>query len=201
MAFRIFISLVVLACGYFAFEAGRLVFLQHSLLSAPDEQSLGNPDGDLVLVKFFEYSCSECRANFPVINQALNQDAQVKFIPRPRRAINGEGINPALVVYAASKHGKFEAMHNALVQNYRIINDNVLADLASDVGLDPAVLAQDIKSKDVQKMAEKNEKLFARYRLVGTPAYAIGKDILFVPQDDLSANEFVTLFQLARGEQ
>lgn len=199
MGFRIFISIVLITCAYFAYETVRFKVLQHSLLNAPAEQSLGNPDGDLVFVKFFEYNCAQCRAGFPVIEQALRQDGNVTFIPRPIRLLESEGIDPALLVYAAAKHGKFAQMHDALVKNYRVINGQVLKDLAEDVGINAEVLEADVKSKAVAKMARKNQKLFARYRLPGTPAYAIGKHILFVSDRDLSANEFIDLFNEARG--
>ena len=199
MGFRIFIGVVLIACAYFTFETVRLKFLQHSLLSAPDGQVLSNPDGDLTFVKFFEYNSEEARARFTVIEQALNQDGNVRFIPRAVTSIETEGIDPALLEYAAAKHGKYTQMHDALIENYRVINGQVLKDLAEEVGIDAAVLEEEIKSKDVLKAARKNDRLLARYRLPGTPSYAIGKHILFTAQRDLSANEFVDLFNEARG--
>lgn len=199
MGFRIFISIILLICVYFAYETVRLKVLQHSLLHAPAEHSLGNPDGDLVFVGFFEYNCAPCRASLPIIEEALKQDGQVKFIPRPVNIIENEGIDPALLVYAAAKHGKFKQMHDALIKGYRPINGQVTLDLAEEVGIDPEALKADVKSKDVAKLARKNQKLFTRYRLAGTPAYAVGKNILFVSDRDLSANEFTDLFNEARG--
>lgn len=195
MAFRVFISIIILACAYFAFETVRLSLLQRSLLNAESTHSLGNPDGDLVFVTFFDYSCAECRAGFPVIEAAVERDGNVKFIPRPLSFLDDQ---TPLILYAAAKQGKFAEMHAALLENYRVVNDQVIEDLADNIGADSAQLITDMQSKDVQKLADKNSKLFTKYRLRSTPAYAVGKDILFASNATLSTNDFVTLFQEAR---
>jgi protein-disulfide isomerase len=200
MGFRIFISLIIIACSYFVFESARVVLLKNAMIKATPEHVLGNPDGDLAFAAFFEYSCSQCRARFPMLNEALGEDQNVKFIPRPLEFIQSDGINPALVVYAAAKQGKFAEMHNALLNNYRVINAQVLQDLALETGIDPTQLKEDVKSDEVFELADQNRKLFERSRFRGAPALIIGKKFWFILSDDFSKDELVDLFRQARGK-
>lgn len=200
MAFRILISLAVIICAYLAFETVRFKILHHKLLNTEAEYVLGNPEGDLTFVKFFEYSCTECRAGFPIIQKALEQDGNVKFIVRPLRMMNVEGVSPDLMPYAAAKQGKFKEMHEVLVKNYRVINDQVIQDLSLEIGIDHQQLKADLKDDDVLKARKTNEDIARGYNLKGTPVYAIGKDILFIPNKQLSASEFIDLFNEARGQ-
>ena len=199
MLFRIFIGVILIICAYLAYETVRLKIMQHSLLQAPVEYSLGNADGDLVFVSFFDYNCAQCRASLPLIKAAVEQDEQVKFIPRPIQTIENDGVDPALVLYAAGKHGKFKEMHESLFNHYREINGQVLMDLAEEVGIDAEALKADVKSEEVAKLANRNVKLFQHFQLNGTPAYAVGKDILFVSDRDFNTDEFIDLFKEARG--
>jgi len=200
MAFRIFISLIIICCAYFAFETVRLLLLQRSMLNSSADYSLGNHDGDLAFVQFLDYSCSFCRASHPIISKAVAQDGNVHFIPRPVSTLESEGINAALLPYAAARQGAFAAMHGALMENYRVIDEQVLQDLALEVGIDPARFKADVESKAVQALAQKNLDIFQKYRLGATPAYAVGKNILFIPNRDLNVEDFTTLFQQARGQ-
>lgn len=200
MAFRIFISLIVLICAYLAFETVRYQFLQHSLLNTDAEYVLGNPDGDVTFVEFLDYSCKHCRDAHPLIEQALRQDGNIKFIPRPISILGTEGINAALLPYAAARQGKFIEMHNALMDNYRIIDEQVLQDLSLEIGIDHQKLQDDLADEDVLEAVQDNLDLFNSYNFQYVPSYAVGKGIVFTPDHDLATNEFLNLFQEARGQ-
>ena len=199
MAYRIFICLIVLACAYFAFETVRYKLLQHSLFNTDAEYTLGNPDGDITLVKILDYSCSYCREDHPVVVDAVERDGNVTFIPRPVNVLGAEGMNAALLPYAAARQGKFGEMHDAVIKNYRTIDDDVVRNLALEVGIDPDQFAADLNSDEVREQFDKNMKLFKRYRMHATPTYAVGSDIMFTPDDNLTAGDFLKIFEEARG--
>lgn len=201
MAFRIFISLIVLACVYLAFETVRYVFLQNALLNTDAEYLLGNPEGDVTIVNFIDYSCPPCRETHPYLDRALQSDGNVKYIPRPVSVLNAEGINAALLPYAAAKQGRFAEMHYALIENYRVINDQILQDLSLEIGIDHQQLKADLNDAKVLEAFEDNMDLIDDYRLKSIPSYAIGRGILFSPADGVSTNEFLSLFNEARGQK
>lgn len=200
MAYRIFISLIVLACAYFVFETVRFKILERSLINADAEYVLGNPEGDVTLVKFLDYSCSYCRTAHPVVTQAVKQDGRVKFLPKPVSILGEDGMNAALLVYAAGEQDLFTEMHDAVIKNFHVIDDRLIQDLALIIGADATQLITDYKSDAVREKVEDNYRLFSRYHMKSTPTYAVGSDIIFSPDTDLNVQDFLNLFNEARGQ-
>lgn len=200
MAFRIFIAVVLIAAAYFGFETVRLAWLQHSVLSADDAYVLGAKDGDVTLVKFLDYECKHCKDADPVVMGAVKRDGRVRFIPRPIGHEHEDGYYLSRLPYAAAQQGKFFEMHAVLIENYRVVDEAVLRDLAQEAGVDFDRLVVDYESKTVIKLAERNEALFKKLRLRGTPSYSVGKTILFSPFDTPpDVDDFIAIFNEARA--
>ncbi|MFK7839868.1 MAG: thioredoxin domain-containing protein [Bdellovibrionales bacterium] len=200
MAYRVFLALVLIVSAYFAFETIRFKFIQHSLVNADQEYVLGNPDGDVTFVKFLDYSCIYCRDAHPIIEQALSQDGRVKFLPKPVAILGEDSRKAALLAYAAGKQGKFAEMHDAIMDNFRVISDRVIQDLALEIGADAQQLIADYNSDAVLEVFEKNVDSFRDYNMVATPTYAVGPNILFTPNDDIGVQDFLKVFDEARNQ-
>ncbi len=201
MAFRIFIAVIVAICAFLAYDTIRYKFMQHALLNTQAEYVLGNPDGDLTLVKFFEYSSADFRAMYPILAQTLNADGNVKFIARPIQTSSTNGIDPSLLPYAAAKQGAFAAMHDILIKNFRAINDQVLQDLSLEIGIDHEKLKTDLKDKAVLEAVQQNLKLFKDYKLSDTPAYTFDGAFFLIPQQGLKQDELTKLLKDVREFQ
>lgn len=200
MAFRIFIACVLIAAGYFAFEAIRLAWLQHSLFSVQDSHASGAEDGDVKLVDFVDYECPDCQEAHPIVMQAVAKDGRVRYIPRPIGHAHDDGYYLSRLPYAAAEQDKFFEMHDALLNNYRVVDESVLRDITANIGVDFERLITDYESKKVSKLATKNEKLFKRLRLNYVPSYAVGKNILFSPRDNKpNVDDFLNIFNEARA--
>ncbi|NCT41379.1 MAG: thioredoxin domain-containing protein [Alphaproteobacteria bacterium] len=200
MAYRIFIALIVLACAYFAFESIRFTLLERSLDNVDIQYTLGNPEGDVTLVAFFDYSCDLCRDLSSVAQRAVEEDGNVKYLLRPVALLETQGFNSAIPTYAAQKQGAFRAMHEEMIENYRVIDDQVLQDLALKVGIDPIQFKEDFYSEEALEHVQDNVDLYDKYRFKYVPTYALNGDIIFTPRGKLSVNDFLNLFNEAREQ-
>ena len=205
MGFRIFITLVIVACTYFVFESVRVILVNNAMVKADPEYVLGNPDGDLSVAVFFDYSCRDCREKLDTLQKASSADGNIKLILRPITVIShaedvpGGHIHSDTVAYAAAQQNGFAEMHEVLLDNYRVINEQALQDLALLAGIDPTQLKEDVEDKNVLLYVEDNTKLFVRSRFTGIPAIIIGDKFWFVLNNDISTNELIDLFRQARG--
>jgi protein-disulfide isomerase len=50
------------------------------LLSSPHQVNLGNPDGDVTLVEFFDYNCGFCKHALPDMLSLLASDSKLKVV-------------------------------------------------------------------------------------------------------------------------
>ena len=202
MIFRIFIALVLIVAGYFTFEIVRGFVLQNAVTNVDEPYILGNPDGNLTLVEFMDYNCVHCKDAHPVIMEAVERDGNVRFAPRPVDMLEPAPTVQARIAYAAGKQGAFAAMHQAMIDNNRIVDEQVMQDLALEIGIDPTQLREDYESDEVKELAQENMNLFLKLRMGGTPTYAVGRKIMFTPYErSPTVEDFLAIFEEARSLQ
>ena len=87
-----------------------------ALQNDPDSPSLGNPDGDVVLVEFFDYRCPYCKVTAPRIQHLLATDPGLRVVMKELPILSEESVGAARAALAAAKQGRYEAFHFALME-------------------------------------------------------------------------------------
>ncbi|UVO55644.1 DsbA family protein [Sphingomonas sp. SUN039] len=131
----------------------------------------GNPDGDVVLVEFFDYACGYCRASLPDIERLLKEDPKLKIVYREMPVLGPDSTAAAELSLRVAKTGRYAAFHRAA---YAARPDAAArARLAQQFGVDP-------KAKDAAAEREiaANLQLQSALRLSGTPSWVVGDKLL-----------------------
>ena len=139
---------------------------------------LGNPNGDVTLVEFSDYNCGYCKKVFPMIAQLLEEDKNLRVILKEFPILGPTSETASKWALAAHKQGKYLDYHRALMDNNKPINDDLLAAVAAEVGLDVDQARRDVDSTDVMIQIERNRSLAMNMELRGTPAFIIGDEVL-----------------------
>jgi protein-disulfide isomerase len=137
----------------------------------------GDPQGDVTLVMFTDYSCGFCRKSLPDIERLLAEDKRLKIVWREIPILGPPSEVAARAALAAAKQGRFPAFHHALFSGPRVDAARVAA-AARETGLDPARLAADANGPEVAREIAHNLELAARLGVDGTPAFVIGDQLL-----------------------
>ena len=196
---KIFIAIPVALFILFALYIGaHIVSLQYTkaqLDNVPDAYTYGNPDGDVTLVEFVKYTCPYCRQFHQTVIEAVRQDGNVRYIPRPLPS----DVKDAQLAYAAGEQGLFHLAHGALLQDPRIMDEGGIMAIAETLGFeDMEKLKTDMDSDTIKSHIQTNIDLFYALGLQSTPTYIIG-DIIFVPENTPpTVEDFLTLFNQAR---
>jgi protein-disulfide isomerase len=69
-----------LAVGPARAESEEKVLTEALVLRDPDIPVLGNPDGDISIVEYFDYNCPYCRRIAPEISQVVQDDGKVRLV-------------------------------------------------------------------------------------------------------------------------
>ncbi len=131
----------------------------------------GNPDGDVVLVEFFDYACGYCRASLPDIERLLKEDPKLKIVYREMPVLGPDSTAAAELSLRVAKTGRYAAFHRAA---YAARPDAAArAKLAQQFGVDA-------KAKDAGAEGEimANLQLQSALRLSGTPSWVVGDKLL-----------------------
>ena len=144
------------------------------LESDPNAPNLGNPEGDVTVVEFFDYNCPYCRSAGETMQALLAADANVRVIYREWPILGDDSVIAARAALAAREQGKYEAFHWALMNGEGRVTEAVLFKVARDLGMDIAQLEADMVSPAVQAHIALSNALAQQLGFTGTPAFIVG---------------------------
>jgi protein-disulfide isomerase len=137
----------------------------------------GNPDGDVVMVEFFDYACPYCRASKADVDKLLSEDKKLKVVYRDFPILGPASDEAAMASLSAAKQGRYKAFHDAMFAAGRPSHEKVVATVRQ-ARLNERQTASDITSTTLKTEINKNLDLGRALGLTGTPAYVVGNRIL-----------------------
>jgi protein-disulfide isomerase len=153
-----------------------------SLFNSQHQVTLGNPQGNVTLVEFFDYSCGYCKRALPDMLSLLKDDGNLKVVLKEFPILGPGSVEAARVAIAARMQDpdgqKYLAFHKELLGNPGPASAEKAFAVAKDQGFDIARLEQDMKSDEVAKTLSENAKLAGTLGITGTPGYVIGADVV-----------------------
>ena len=161
-------------------ERQKLAILENreALTNDPASPSLGNPEGDVVLVEFFDYRCGYCRASAPRVQAAIKSDPQLRVVMKEFPILSEESVVGARAALAAGLQGKYEDFHFALMKNPGNLSASHLRRIAGQVGVDADQMEADMDSEEVAQAIARTHALARQIGVTGTPAFVIGDELI-----------------------
>ena len=155
---------------------------QATLFSSPRQVTLGNPNGDVTMVEFFDYNCSYCKRALADMLDLMKADPKLRVVLKEFPVLGQGSVEAAQVSIAVrmqDKDGKkYLEFHQRLLGNRGQIDKARAMAAAKEVGLDLARLEKDLTSAEVRATLEESFKLAEPLGVNGTPAYVIGSDVV-----------------------
>lgn len=146
-----------------------------ALFHASGDPIAGNPNGTVTITEFYDYQCGHCIEMGSVINQLVSSDPNVRIVFKefPIRGPVSEFASRASL--AANMQGKFKEFHETLMKAPQPLTNDIVLSTAKQVGLDMTKLNKDMNSSAVSNQIQATMKLAQDLKLMGTPAFFIGK--------------------------
>ena len=141
---------------------------------------IGNQNGDIAIVEFFDYRCGYCKKVFSLIPTLLKQDRNVQFIFKELPILSPESemaARAALVVWKINKQKYFQ-FHKALMEDRSRLSSPTIMRIAKKLGIDVTQIQEEMGSEEIDKMLLRNQELAKNLGIRGTPAFIIGDKII-----------------------
>ena len=137
---------------------------------------LGNAEGKVSLVEFFDYQCGHCKRMATVVENLMQQDKNLRIVFKELPIFGGNSRFAAEAALASLKQGndKYLAFHNALMKAANPLTPAIVEETAKKVGLDWAEIQKDMKTPSVQDQLKANFQLATELGIQGTPSFVIG---------------------------
>jgi protein-disulfide isomerase len=137
----------------------------------------GNPQGDVTIVEFTDYSCGFCRASVPDVQRLIDEDKGVRLVYRELPILSPASREAAAWALAAAKQGKHKAFHDAMFAIGRP-DAQTIRTAAVRAGLNMAAAEKFITSDAARTEIEQNLAMMQQIGFNGTPTFIIGDQIL-----------------------
>lgn len=153
--------------------------MQDAIFNDPDQVVLGNPDGDVTLVEFFDYNCGYCRAALPDMAALLAEDPNLRIVLKEFPILSNESIDAARVAVLVGRADvDYWTFHETLFTSRSQVDKKVALAAASDLGLSPVALELDMGTDAVARAIQTSYEIARALNITGTPTYIIGNEII-----------------------
>ena len=153
-----------------------------ALFTSPRQVVLGNPNGNVTFVEFFDYNCGYCKRAMDDMLTLLKDDPKLKVVLKEFPVLGPGSVEAAQVAVAVrmqDKTGKkYLEFHQKMLGGRGQADKAHALAVAKDIGLDMVRMDKDLASPEVKATLQENFKLAEALGLNGTPSYVIGEDVV-----------------------
>jgi protein-disulfide isomerase len=153
-----------------------------AIFRSPHQVVLGNPQGNVTMVEFFDYNCGYCRHAMSDMLELLKTDSNLKFVLKEFPVLGEGSVEAAHVAVAARMQDatgkKYLEFHQKLLGGRGAVDKARALAVARDVGFDMARIEKDMGSDEVKKTIDEDMKLADALGVNGTPSYVVGEEVV-----------------------
>ena len=153
-----------------------------AIFTSPRGVTIGNKDGDVTFVEFFDYNCGYCKRAMTDMLEIMKTDSKLKVVLKEFPVLGPGSVEAAQVGVAVRMQDptgkKYLDFHQKLLNGRGQADKARALAAAKEAGLDMAKLEKDLASPEVRATLEENFKLAEDMGMNGTPSYVIGKQVV-----------------------
>ncbi|MDX6805424.1 DsbA family protein [Terrihabitans rhizophilus] len=151
-----------------------------TIYNSPKQVVLGNPEGDVTLVEFFDYNCGYCRKALADAEQLLKEDGKLRIVLKEFPVLGEESRDAARVAVAvhAQAPDKYLDFHRALMTAEGGATGAGALEVAKSLGLDMDRISADLTGPEVDEPMLEAHQLAGKLGIDGTPTYVIADTVV-----------------------
>jgi protein-disulfide isomerase len=162
------------------------------IVHSANQAVVGNPDGDVTLVEFFDYNCGYCKQSLASVSKLIESDPKLRVVLKDFPVLGLDSVDAAHVATAARMQfapAKFWDFHKKLLSTRGHIGKAQALAAAKETGADMDRLEKDANSPETQAALKEVATLAEQLKFDGTPSWVIGKEAVVggVPYAQLKA--------------
>jgi len=145
---------------------------------------VGNPQGDVTVVEFFDYNCGYCKRGFSELSKVIEADPKIKVVMKELPILSKGSEEAARVALAAKEQDKYWEFHQAMLQHRGQANKASALSIAGKLGLDLEKIKADMDGEAVSAEISRVRDLAQSMGIRGTPHFLVAdKSIPGAPEN------------------
>ena len=157
-----------------------MIAYRDTLLRSDRQVVLGNPEGDITLVEFFDYNCTYCRAAHGDLMRLLDEDENLRVVLKEYPVLGPGSVEAAQVAIALNEVApdRYLEFHNRIFTEPGQANGNRALAVADGMGIDPLAIRAAMEAPNVEATIEEVYTLANALGITGTPTYVLGDEVV-----------------------
>ncbi|MEZ5781219.1 MAG: DsbA family protein [Rhizobiaceae bacterium] len=172
------------------------------IFNASYDGIVGNPDGKITIVEFYDYNCGFCKRALEDMQALTQENPDLRFVLK-EFPILGPDSQKAHVVASAFQRlmpEKFPEFHDQLLGGQGRAGEASAMKIALALGADETKLREEMKNETIIENFAKTYDLANKLSITGTPSYVIGNDVVFGALGKDVLNEKIAAARASCGE-
>ncbi len=153
--------------------AGRRDTLADGLVDEERDPIFGNPNGNVTVVEFFDYRCSDCRKVAERLLATVKEDGNIRLVFKELPGLGSRSEYAARAALAAKNQDKYLEFHRALMRATGRLTRKQVMKIARSVGVDRKRLRADMRSPEINDTIAKNRDMARNLGIGSTPTFVI----------------------------
>lgn len=151
------------------------------IFNSPNQGIIGNAEGDVTVVEFFDYNCGFCQRAMEDMNALLTGDPNLKFVMKELPILSEGSVEAHRISTAVYRlyPDKYADFHNNLLGSPGQKDGNRALRVAQTMDMDINKLNEEAQKNDVLSAFREANDLASSLGINGTPSYVIGDEVLF----------------------
>lgn len=154
---------------------------QAAIFNGKDDISLGNPNGDVTIVEFFDYNCGYCKRALSDMDAVLEADKNVRFVLKELPILGPDSLAAHKVSAAVRDLApeKYPAFHRALLGGEERATEETAIAVATGLGVSESDIRKQMETKPHDDAVREAYSLAQSLGITGTPSYVISNEAIF----------------------
>ncbi|MCA1366204.1 DsbA family protein [Bradyrhizobium sp. BRP14] len=154
---------------------------KEAIFNSSYDVALGNPEGDVTIVEFFDYNCGYCKRALSDMDEILAKDKNVRFVLKELPILGPDSlaahkVSAAFRAIAPEKYGDF---HRALLGGEERATEETAIAVAAKLGVTEEQLREKMEDAPYDAAVREAYTLANDLGITGTPSYVVGNEAVF----------------------
>jgi protein-disulfide isomerase len=161
----------------------------------PNLTVIGNPNGKITLVEFFDYNCLHCRHMVSDLGRLMKANPDFRIVLEDFAILTPKSKEAALVALAVHRQfnaDKFWQFYQRLMVGHHSIDEAGALAAAKDMGADMTQLNEDLNGTEITAQLDEIKSLADALDFHGTPSFLMGDSTFWGEQSFDKLNGFIT---------
>lgn len=153
---------------------------RETIFNSQNQMVLGNPQGPITLVEFFDYNCGYCKRAMSDMTALIDANPDLRVVIKEFPILSETSVEAARVSVAIKDTApdKYLQFHQELFSRPGQASGDKALEIAKDLGLDPEALRAAAQSDRVTRNLQEVQQLAEALGISGTPSYVIGDELV-----------------------